>query len=319
VILLLLNAGEAWAGGFKYELPFQGKDPMTWQSVVGFVQGHTVGPEDTLLDIARRYGLGYNELELLYPQIDPWLPKAGSRLLIPSQWVLPPTTKEGIVINIPEMRLYRFFPKTKMVKTYPVGIGDQGWESPEGVYRVVDRQIDPGWQIPHSLREKYGVSFMPPGPDNPLGKHWLGLSRKGYGIHGTNFPWAVGRLVTHGCIRLYPENMERLFEEVPVNTSVELIYELVKVGVSRGEIYMEVHPDIYGKVRDMEDLARKKVKQLGLWNFVSWQEAKIALQQANGVPVRIGVVERGKGKVAADQAFSTKHSNEGTASAKRKP
>jgi L,D-transpeptidase ErfK/SrfK len=293
-LVLALAAGSARAAGFRYQLPNPARAPQTWETVIGWIQGHTVAEGETILDIARNYGLGYNEMEILYPKLDPWVPTMGSRLLIPSQWILPPTAKEGIVINIPEMRLYRFYPKTQMVRTYPVGIGDEGWESPEGSYKVVDRKVDPIWTVPKSLREKYETSTVPPGPENPLGKYWLGLSAKGYGIHGTNFPWAVGRLVTHGCIRLYPEDIEQLFPEVPVNTPVELIYEPVKVGFQNGQIYMEVHPDTYRKGLGLEALATKRLGQLGLAHAVSWDEVRAAVSQANGVPVRIGVIPRGK-------------------------
>jgi L,D-transpeptidase ErfK/SrfK len=290
----LCAPGLGHTGGFRYELPSRGKDPMSWETVVGFIQGHTVEDQDTFLDIARKYGLGFNEMELLYPQFDAWLPPVGSRLLIPTQWVLPETKKEEVVINIAEMRLYRFFPRVRMVKTYPVGIGDEGWHTPVGIYKIVDRQVDPAWSVPKSLREKYGVSLMPPGPENPLGRHWLGLSRKGYGIHGTNFPWAVGRLVTHGCIRLYPEHMEMFFQETPVGTAVELIYEPVKIGFRRGEVFVEVHPDIYGKLPDLSEYARRRFQQSGLWPFISPEELEQAVRKRDGVPVRVGVLDKGR-------------------------
>lgn len=294
LVTVLCALGTGQAGGFRYELPSPGKDPMGWETVVGFIQGHTVEAQDTFLDIARHYGLGFNEMELLYPQFDAWLPPVGSRLLIPTEWVLPETKKEGVVINIPEMRLYRFFSRVRMVKTYPVGIGDEGWHTPVGTYKIVDRQVDPAWSVPKSLREKYGTSLMPPGPENPLGKHWLGLSRKGYGIHGTNFPWAVGRLVTHGCIRLYPEHMELFFQETPVGTPVELIYEPVKIGFRRGEIFVEVHPDIYGKIPNLSEYARRRLQQSGVWPFISPAELEQVVQRRDGVPMRVGALEKGK-------------------------
>ena len=140
------------------------------------------------------------------------------------------------MINLPEMRLYRFFPRIGAVKTYPVGIGGQHGKTPEGTCWVVDRRVDPTWVVPASLKEKYDVPMIPPGPENPLGRYWLGLSRKGYGIHGTDFPWCVGRAVSNGCIRLYPEHIEQLFGKPPVGIWVEIVYEPVKVGFRRGEI-----------------------------------------------------------------------------------
>jgi L,D-transpeptidase ErfK/SrfK len=143
--------------------------------------------------------------------LDPWVPPEGLELTIPTFWILPEGNWNGILINIPERRLYFFFKKISMVKTFPIGIGVTENFTPTGRFYIRDKRVSPTWHIPISLREKYeGRKSIPPGPDNPLGSHWMGLSIKGYGIHGTNFPWAVGRLVSHGCIRLYPEDIVRL-------------------------------------------------------------------------------------------------------------
>jgi L,D-transpeptidase ErfK/SrfK len=225
---------------------------------------YTIKGKDTFLDVARDNGLGFNEMESLYPDIDPWVPPRGMKVVIPSQWILPQTKKQGIVINIAEMRLYYFLKSIKMVRTYPIGIGDTGWFSPEGLAWVAEKRKNPTWYIPESLQEKYQQKTMPPGPDNPLGDYWLGLSLPGYGIHGTNFPWAIGRLVTHGCIRLYPEDIKKLFPMVPIKTPVELIYEPVKVGWKDGRIFVEVHQDIYHKINDFTGYGQNKINALGL-------------------------------------------------------
>lgn len=293
IVFSLFGSGVAQAAGYKFRLPSPGEGLKAAETVVGCVRLHTVAPKETLLDVARKYGLGFNEIQVLYPYLDPWIPKHGLRLSIPTQWILPTTQYQGVVINLPEMRLYQFFPRIEMVKTYPIGIGDLGWETPDGVYRVVARQVDPTWVIPPSLREKYGRVSVPPGPENPLGKYWIGLSRKGYGIHGTNFPWGVGRLVSHGCIRLYPEHIARLFQEVAMGSPVEIVYEPVKVGFSRGGVFLEVHSDPYGRILDMEEHTRNRLQKLGLWDYISIEEMKVALQERNGVPVRIGTMEKG--------------------------
>ncbi len=302
LILLVLLASivgtpRVWgSGAYRYQFPSEKVSVKEWNTVIGVIQGHTVKEGETFLDIARDYGLGFNELEILYPDVDPWIPRVGTRLLIPTQWVLPPTSHYGIVINVPEMRLYLFYPKSQLVRTYPIGIGDVDFETPLGVYRVISRQIDPSWTVPKSLRQKYGTAFMPPGPDNPLGKHWLGLSRRGYGIHGTDFPWSVGRLVTHGCIRLYPEHMEQLFQQVAVNTPVEIIYEPVKVGFKGGEIYMEVHPDPYRKIKDLKSHAFRVVERMGLSGSVSPDKVISAVEHRDGVPVKVGVLMKPLGR-----------------------
>ena len=287
----------AFAGAFEYRLPDQGTtEPGEWNTVVGFMQAHTVREHETLLDIARLYGLGFNEIQLLYPGTDPWIPEPGSVVTIPTEWVLPATRHEGIVINVPEMRLYRFFPKIHAVKTYPIGIGDQATRTPEGTCRVADRQVYPTWVIPDSLRWKYAVSMIPPGPENPLGKYWLGLSREGYGIHGTNFPWCVGRSVSNGCIRLYPEHIEQLFQETPVGTSVEIVYEPVKVGFRDGKVFVEVHPDLYGKIHRMEDYALERLQESVGLRCVSMELLRTALKECKGVPVPVGSLKDLEGR-----------------------
>jgi len=279
----------ACAGAYRYQLLDPHQDPRTWRTVVGFMQVHTVGRNETLLDIARIYGLGFNEIQLLHPRTDPWIPGEGSDVAIPTQWVLPRTRHENIVINLPEMRLYQFFRSGNMVKTYPVGIGDAVTQTPEGTFHVVEQVRDPTWTIPASLREKHHMArVIPPGDQNPLGKYWLGMSCGGYGIHGTNFPWCVGRLVSNGCIRMYPEHIEELFGQVRPGEMVEIVYEPVKVGFLEGGIYLEVHPDVYGKIHGMEQYAVQRIEALADLESVSMESVRAALEACDGVPVLVG-------------------------------
>lgn len=301
IILVLIGDEVARSEGFKYRLVRPSENPSIQETVVGCPRVHTVAPKETLLDISRHYGLGFNEMQILHPSADPWIPERGLRLSIPTQWILPPTRYQGIVINLPELRLYRFFPRIEMVKTYPVGIGDVGYETPQGVYQVIEREVDPVWDLPPSLRKNYGITKVPPGSENPLGKYWIGLSRKGYGIHGTSFPWAVGRLVSHGCIRLYPEHIAQLFQEVPLGTPVEIIYEPVKVGFKSGEVFLEVHPDVYGKLADMNEYTQSRLKELGLWECISMEGVEAALREQNGVPIRIGKIKKGGERAIAEE------------------
>lgn len=175
-----------------------------------------------------------------------------------------------------------------MVKTFPIGIGVTENTTPIGRFYVKEKRISPTWHIPLSLREKYeGRKFIPPGPDNPLGSHWLGLSIKGYGIHGTNFPWAVGRLVTHGCIRLYPEDILNLYPIVPIGTPVNIVYEPIKIGFQEGHIFIEVHEDIYQRIPDFLQFTLKKLEKKGIKNLVKIEKLKEALDQKRGVPIEI--------------------------------
>jgi L,D-transpeptidase ErfK/SrfK len=225
--------------------------------------------------------------------MDPWIPDPGRRIDIPTRWILPPTQHQGVVINLPELRLYHFLPKIGMVTTFPIGIGDLGWKTPVATGKITDRKVNPVWVVPESLRPKYGFISVPPGPDNPLGKYWVGLSLDGYGIHGTNIPWGIGRLVSHGCIRLYPEHIALFFEEVCVGTPFKIIYEPVKIGVMDGNIFIEVHPDIYGRIPDMAAHISRQLKEMGLWSSISHEAVKNALQKQNGVPVRVGCLMKG--------------------------
>ena len=292
-LLTFLMCGIASGSAFNYKMMSGASPPMKWKTVVGWNGRHVVADGETLLDIARNFELGWNELEILYPDMDPWVPDPGTEIEIPECWILPSGESEGIVVNIPELRLYRYLPGTQMVETYPVGIGTEEYQTPLGEYRVVDRKENPVWNVPPSLREKYSFDYLPPCPENPLGEYWLGLSAEHIGIHGTNFPWAVGRQVSRGCIRLYPEHIKRLFPAVTVGTGVRIIYEPVKVGVMDGEIYMEVHPDTDGKKTDMEKYATERLQELGNECYVSRDIVIKALTEKNGVPVRIGIIQGG--------------------------
>ena len=175
-----------------------------------------------------------------------------------------------------------------MVKTFPIGIGVTENTTPLGRFYVKEKRASPTWHIPLSLREKYeGRKSIPPGPENPLGSHWLGLSISGYGIHGTNFPWAVGRLVTHGCIRLYPEDIVSLYPMVPIGTPVEIIYQPIKIGFREGRIFIEVHDDIYHRILDLFQFTLKKLEEKGIKNLVDFEKVKEAIDQRRGVPIDI--------------------------------
>ena len=294
-LMVSVAAGSAAARSYQYRLATTKEGISEEKTVIGALRKHTIKPEETLLDVARVYGLGFHEIEILYPEIDPWIPKAGTRLTIPTLWVLPPTKHQGIVVNIPELRLYRFFPKTKTVKTYPVGIGDLETVTPLGTYRVARRDVNPEWKVPPDRQERYGgYEIMPPGADNPLGKYWIGLSNRKYGIHGTNNAWSIGRAVSGGCIRLYPEHISQLYKEVPVGTYVEIIYEPVKFGFWKQQIYIEVHPDLYGKIDDLEAHAMMLLDQRGLRDHVSIENVKKALEKKNGLPVAVGSLPENK-------------------------
>ncbi|MEJ5366516.1 MAG: L,D-transpeptidase family protein [Desulfosoma sp.] len=269
------------------------KYPYTLESdtVVGAPRRHEVKPGESLLDIARAYGLGYNEMALLYPRMDPWLPPRQKHLIVPTIWVLPPTRFEELVINIPELRLYFFDKKSRTVQTYPIGIGDEGWETPLGVGHIAEKRPNPAWYIPESLQAKYGMKVMPPGPENPLGEYMMKLSLGPYGIHGTHMPWGVGRLVSHGCIRCYPEHIRILYPQVAVGTRLEIIYEPVKLGVKNGRVYVEAHPDVYGKIGDYTLYATEKLNRSPWAAKIDRKRFALAVRLQNGVPTDVGTID----------------------------
>ena len=272
----------------------------------GDVETITAHGEDTLPDLARRYGLGYEEILRANPGVDTWLPGEGTTIVIPGQRLLPPNIREGIVVNLPEHRLY-FFPKPKkgetpQVITYPVSIGKMDWNTPLGRTRVVDKRKNPSWIPPESVRKEHEERGdpLPPvvksGPENPLGLYAmrLAITPGAYLIHGTNNPIAVGMAITHGCIRMYPEDIEALFPLVAVNTPVWLVNEPVKVARVNGQVWLEVHPPIDDEGQraevDLESFYALANTALGETPAaIHWDFVLDSLKEASGLPAMIGL------------------------------
>jgi L,D-transpeptidase ErfK/SrfK len=276
-------------------------------AVFGAVERMTASFEDSLPDLARRYSLGYEEIIRANPGVDPWLPGAGKELVLPGRRILPSAVREGIVINLPEHRLY-YFPKPKkkgdkpVVITYPVSIGKMDWRTPLGQTRIVSKQKNPPWHPPESVRKEHAERgdplppVVPAGPDNPLGAFAmrLAITPGAYLIHGTNNPLAVGMAVTHGCMRMYPEDIEALFPMVPVGTKVWIVNEPVKIAYVDGELLLEVHPpvDALGQTiaPDLDLLSQRLDQALGPTTAaIHWDFALETLQAANGLPTVVGL------------------------------
>ena len=228
-----------------YDLPLPGND------VIGAITVVPARSEDTLLDIARRHGLGYEDIVRANPDVDTWLPGEGTEVVLPTRYVLPPGPRRGIILNLAEYRLY-YFPQPKngdrgVVMTYPMSIGRMDWETPLGKTTIIQKVTDPAWYPPASIRAEHAANgdplprIVPAGPKNPLGKHAMRLGLPGYLIHGTNRPAGVGMRVTHGCVRMFPEDIEFLFERVAVNMPVRIINEPVKLGWDGDVLVMEAH------------------------------------------------------------------------------
>lgn len=212
--------------------------------LLGIPTRYVTREEDTLLDIAREYDLGYVAIRAANPDIDPWLPGAGKTLALPTVHILPAAARRGIVINLPEQRLYYFAPDGRSY-TFPIGIGDEGKATPVGRTKVMRKRAHPTWTPTASehAEDPDLPAVVPAGPDNPMGDYALYLGWSGYAIHGTNKAYSIGRRDSHGCIRLYPEDIATLYRLVPMGTPVTVVNQPAKVGWSGGELYLEIHPD----------------------------------------------------------------------------
>ncbi len=269
------------------------------QTVVGETKTHHPTAGDTFFDLARFYDLGHNEIEAANPGIDEWIPdQSGKEVAIPTAWVLPCCTYEGLVINIPEMRIY-YYPRTakgepRQVITAPVGLGRLDWRTPTGRWRVTEKTKDPTWVLPESIRKEriaekgFSETSIPGGhPDNPLGHYRMRISLDIYGIHGTHRPWGVGMLVSHGCVRLYPEDIEKLYPLVPLGTGGEFVYQTVKVGERNGRVWLEAHPDLYGTQPAAWRETRQLLEKQGLLKRVDEERVFRVLQERRGIPVDV--------------------------------
>ena len=277
------------------------------QDVVGVVQVVTAGRDDTLTDIARRFNVGYEEIVRANPKVDPWLPGEGREIVIPSQFILPDAPRTGLVINIAAMRIFYYPPVRRgerpLVLTHPIGIGKVGWRTPEGVTKIVRRQQDPTWRVPVSVRKEHhenGEDLDPvigPGPDNPLGKYAFYLQWPSYLIHGTNKPAGVGLRSSHGCIRLYPEDIAQFFAMVPVGTQVRVVNQPFVFGWHDGQLYMQPFDVLEDDTRDWakaprrllsKSLAATLQQQLKAHRTqVDWTLVSALARTPRGVPVPI--------------------------------
>jgi L,D-transpeptidase ErfK/SrfK len=276
-------------------------------TVVGQDQTIKTVYSDTLYDLAAKFSLGSEELIRVNPSVDAWIPGEGKEITVPGRHILPPGPHEGIVVNLPEHRLY-YFPKPKRggpieVITYPVSIGKMDWRTPLGVTHVTQKIKDPVWYPPESVRKEHAEAGdpLPPGPvkagpDNPLGAFAMRLAAGNgtYLIHGTNNPIAVGLAVTHGCIRMYPVDVAALFPLIPVGTPVRLINEPVKIAWVDGELLLEAHPPVDAQGQsfepDLDQFSALLQRAVGDTSVaIHWDYAREVLQKADGVLATVGL------------------------------
>lgn len=254
---------------------------------------------DTLPDIARHFGLGYDEIAVANPGIRPWAPKAGARVLLPLQFILPDTPRKGIVLNLASMRLFHYSLKQPgILSTYPIGIGREDWATPSGQTAIVAKKTNPTWIPPESIRREHAAkgdplpAVVPPGPNNPLGNYALSLGFDSYLIHGTNKPYGVGMQVSHGCIRLYPEDINALFEQTPVGMPVRIVHQPYLVAWDGNMLYLEAHEPLQKWASQKKQLQKSLLKKLRRTAAkkdvtVDWEKVDRILQRADGIPTPI--------------------------------
>ena len=287
--------------------------PPGRDNIIGEILTYKIKKGDTLLDVGRYYDLSGKEISEANNHLDWWLPPPGREIILPTQHILPVSRRQGIVMNIPEMRIY-YYPTTvvihgkgkhkaviasadeaHVVYTFPVGLGRFDWKTPVGPFKVRGKTKDPTWVVPNDIYQEHlerdgEAEHMIPGgdPDNPLGRYRIELSLPEYGIHGTNVPWGVGMNVSHGCVRMYPEDIDVLFHMVRVGMPGQFVYEPIKFGWRANRLYVEVHDDLYGMYPGLWNHATKVVEQAGLQDQVDMNALQKAVIDKTGVPTFVG-------------------------------
>jgi L,D-transpeptidase ErfK/SrfK len=291
--------------------------------IVGYVQKTTVGKDDTLPDIARRFDVGYEELVTANPGVDPWLPGVGREVVVPTEFVLPAAPHDGVVVNVAAMRIFYYPPHKKgepqIVYTHPIGIGRVGWKTPEGTTRIVAREKDPVWVVPASVRKEHAEdgdklpAVVPAGPDNPLGQYAFRLSWPSYLIHGTNKPYGVGMRSSHGCMRLYPEDIEVFFNIIPIGTKVTVVNQPYLFGWRDGTLYLQAYAVMEDDSRDWNKNRKRLLSNLmnpkqrakigdrieGADKDIDWQRVGDLAHDARAIPVPVSGGHEGLDDVLA--------------------
>lgn len=257
--------------------------------------------EDTLVHLARDNDIGFVEMRAANPTLDPWIPGKGAKVTLPKQHLLPDAERKGIVINLPEMRIYYYEKPGEAPLSYAIGVGREGLDTPLGKTTVVRKRVGPTWTPTQRMRKEDPTlkAFYPAGPDNPMGTHALYLGWPTYAIHGTDKPFSVGRRASSGCIRLYPDQIKDFFPRVPVGTQVNVVDQPVKVGWIGDDMYVEVHPtqeqnlkvEDFGQLSSYEitkeDIRRIKKKAGEHQDKIDWRAVREAVKEHRGVPVKV--------------------------------
>lgn len=269
--------------------------PLPGDTVIGQLGAVTTHSDDTLPDLARRFDLGFDEITAANPEVDAWVPGEGKKIILPTQHILPRAPQTGLVLNVAAMRLYYYLPHTNYVMTHPAGIGREEWATPLGRTRIIAKQVDPAWHVPASVRAEHAragdplPAVVPPGPDNPLGRHALRLGMPGYLIHGTNKPYGIGMRVSHGCVRLYPEDIANLYRRIPVGTQVTIVNQPYLAGWRHGELYLEAHAPLQERARQDRSAAEQIIRQVAGERLaeIDWARVRETIREQRGIPLPV--------------------------------
>ncbi len=252
---------------------------------------YRVGRGEDLYSVAQKFDIGIGELRSANPRVNEAHLKAGTTLVLPTAHLMPNVTHQGIVINLPERRLY-YFDAPGGALSFPVTVGKEGWETPTGTTYIANKRVDPTWTVPDKIRAEDPSlpAVVPPGPDNPLGKYAMDLGFPGIRIHGTNAPTSIGRQSSHGCIRMYPADIEKLFNLVPLKTKVTIINQPYKIGWQGNNLMLEVAPPAAGSVA--RNVSTEEVKaalnRSPVRAYVNWDVIDMTVKRRDGMPVTIG-------------------------------
>jgi L,D-transpeptidase ErfK/SrfK len=281
----------------------QGDGVPVFRQVAGEIRRVVVAPGDTLIGLGARHGVRWQTLAAKNGIADPDRLRVGQELTVDTRRIVPAVVADGIVVNLPEAMLY-FFEGGSLAARYPVGLGRPKWPTPVGSFTVLFRESDPTWDVPRSIQEEMAregrvvVSKVPPGPDNPLGKYWIQLSRWGYGIHGTPFPSSIGQFLSHGCVRVGDLGIEELFRRVRRGTRAEFIYAPVKLAVlPNGEVWAEAHPDAYGRGFPGDEVVWLALQREGAADRVDREALNAILRARDGLARQVGGAVRARGDV----------------------
>lgn len=283
------------------------------RSDIGQLIEYTAKYEDTFIHLARRNGLGFVEMRAANPGIDPWIPGAGTELIIPARHLLPDAPRKGVVINLPEMRVYAYINGDEAPLSFPIGVGREGLSTPLGKTTIVRKTEGPIWRPTDRMRKldpKLPVE-VPQGPENPMGTHALYLGWPQYAIHGTNKPYGIGRRSSSGCIRMYPEDIKVFFSRIPVGTPVNVVNQPLKLAWIGDELYLEAHPDLDQTIKMEEEgvIEQQKMSEADMnlimrvagakQDYLNWPKIRTAIRERRGYPIVIA-------RVPADQIEAQK-------------